>query len=63
MNTQDQILLLVGEANGKLDLLLGEVSDHGKRLKSLEHSRTKYTAIFGFVGAGFGSIIGWIKGT
>lgn len=51
----DKCLLMLGEAHGKLDFLCESSADHNKRLKSLETTRTRQYAIFGFLG----SAIGW----
>jgi hypothetical protein len=36
----DELLMLVGSIDAKLDVALDQLTDHGKRITSLERSRT-----------------------
>ncbi len=58
MDKQDEILLLVGEVRGDVKCLLAADKDLGKRIKSLETTRTRQYAIFGFIGTCFGWLCG-----
>lgn len=54
----DRCLLLIGEVRGDVKCLLAEDKDLGKRIKSLEITRTRQFAVFGL----FGSVFGWFTG-
>jgi len=64
MNDHDfqmEVIDRLARIETKQDTNMTTLDEHGARIKSLEHTRTKYTAIFGSVGAAFGTLIGWIK--
>lgn len=46
----------LGEVDGKLDLVLQQLSDHTARLRSLEDTRTKAMAVTGLLGALWGYV-------
>ena len=62
MDRTDEVLLLLGQAHGKLDNIQGSIADHHKRIKSLETTRTRQSAIFGFLGAGLGWLMSFFRG-
>lgn len=53
----EQLVLLVGEINGKLDVLLDQHKDYGKRIGVLERDRMR---LFGAIG-GVSALLTWLN--
>lgn len=47
----DDTLVMLGQIDGKMDMVLAAVSDHAKRLTVLERDRNRLAGVVAFIGA------------